>query len=245
MRDSTRFQDVNEEGQDVENFNSQSDGDEEDVKLSDVSNEDKEDKNYESKYVDDMDRRSKLAAVVHEAIAIPAKKLKLNISDADSEILRKSFNDHISKAGTLVLKDEIKIFTINYNIFGKHHQGTKEFTFWYLPQIQYKNPQVQIATFKNLTPSPFIRCFYESGQQMLIDCDNKSKEEIHQHLLKVVGKTKDVLQKEATAKVKKDNPANFGVGCDRHCICEISGQLTCPQIVPLPKHMRGKFRNVE
>ncbi|KAF5294812.1 hypothetical protein FQA39_LY00296 [Lamprigera yunnana] len=96
MRDSTRFQDVNEEGQDVENFNSQSDGDEEDVELSDVSNEDKEDKHYESKYVDDMDRRSKLAVVVHEAIAIPAKKLKLNISYADSEILRKSFNDHIS-----------------------------------------------------------------------------------------------------------------------------------------------------
>ena len=40
---------------------------------------------------------------------------------------------------------------------------------------------------------------------------------------------------------KKDNPANFGVGCQRGCICEIPNQLPCPGIVPLPNHMRGKF----
>jgi len=145
-------------------------------------------------------------------------------------------------AGKLVLKDEIKIFTVNYNVHGKHHEGAKEFVFWYLPQIQYKNPNVQIATFKNMTPSPFVRCFYETGHQMLIDCDYKTKEDIHEHLLKVIGKTEEVLQAEAVAKEKKDNPANFGVGCDRHCICEIPGQVPCPQIVPLPNHMRGKYK---
>lgn len=62
--------------------------------------------------------------------------------------------------GKLVLKNEIKVFCINYNLNGAHHAGAKEFTFWYLPQIQYKNPNVQIVTLKNLTPSPFIRCFY-------------------------------------------------------------------------------------
>lgn len=36
----------------------------------------------------------------------------------------------------------------------------REFCFWYLPQIQYKNPYVQLMTLKNMTPSPFIRCFY-------------------------------------------------------------------------------------
>lgn len=41
---------------------------------------------------------------------------------------------------------------------------------------------------------------------------------------------------------KKDNPANFGVGCDRACICELPGQIPCPGVVPLPNHMRGKFR---
>ncbi|KAF5303088.1 hypothetical protein FQR65_LT08419 [Abscondita terminalis] len=147
------------------------------------------------------------------------------------------------KDGRLVLKNEINIFTVNYNITGKHHEGTKDFVFWYLPQIQYQNPHVQIATFKNLTPSPFIRCFYETGHQMLIDCDNKSKEDIHEHLINVIGKTKEVLTGEMLAKEKKDNPANFGVGCERHCICEINGQLPCPQIVPLPFHMRGKCKS--
>jgi len=32
--------------------------------------------------------------------------------------------------------------------------------FWHLPQLQYKNPTVQIVTFRNMTPSPFIKCYY-------------------------------------------------------------------------------------
>lgn len=76
---------------------------------------------------------------------------------------------------------------------------------------------------------------------MLIDVDSRSKEEIHDHLIKVIGKTDDVLRAEAIAKEKKDNPANFGVLCDRHCICEIPGQVPCPGTCPLPKHMRGKY----
>jgi small subunit ribosomal protein S25 len=42
---------------------------------------------------------------------------------------------------------------------------------------------------------------------------------------------------------KKDNPANFGFGCSRQCICEVLGQVPCPGVVPLPKHMRGKYRH--
>lgn len=53
---------------------------------------------------------------------------------------------------------------------------------------------------------------------------------------------REVLKTELIAKQKKDNPANFGAGCDRHCICELSGQLPCPGICPLPKHMRGKYK---
>lgn len=64
------------------------------------------------------------------------------------------------EAGRLVLKDKIKIFSINYNIIGQHHQGAKSFVFWTLPQLQYKNPAVQVVTFKNMTPSPFIRCYF-------------------------------------------------------------------------------------
>lgn len=41
---------------------------------------------------------------------------------------------------------------------------------------------------------------------------------------------------------KKDNIANFGVGCEKSCICEIPGQLPCPGVCPIPKHMRGKYK---
>lgn len=149
------------------------------------------------------------------------------------------------QAGKLILKDKIQIFSINYNVSGKHHKGTRDFIFWYLPQIQYKNPNVQIATFKNMTPSPFIRCYYEDGKTMLIDIDNRTKEEILEHLLVVIGKSEDVLKIETIAKEKKDNPANFGIGCERSCICEIPGQVPCPGVVPLPYHMRGKYKFVE
>lgn len=149
------------------------------------------------------------------------------------------------EAGKLVLKDQIQIFAVNYNVYGDHHKGARDFVFWHLPQVQYKNPHVQIATFKNLTPSPFIKCFYENGHQMLIDVDSKSKEEIYDHLVDVVGKTKEVLRAEAIAREKKDNPANFGAHCDKHCICEIPGQVPCPGICPLPNHMRGKFINAK
>ncbi|KAF9797492.1 hypothetical protein SFRURICE_008740 [Spodoptera frugiperda] len=123
-------------------------------------------------------------------------------------------------AGRLVLKDKIKIFSVAYNINGQNNLGAKEFVFWYLPQIQYKNPDVQVATLKNLTPSPFIKCYFEDGRKILVDVDNKSKEEILEHLINTVGKSKEVLEQEAIAAEKKDNPANFGIGCERPCICQ-------------------------
>ncbi|XP_049880893.1 probable 28S ribosomal protein S25, mitochondrial [Pectinophora gossypiella] len=146
-------------------------------------------------------------------------------------------------AGRLVLKDKIKIFSVAYNIFGQNNTGAKEFVFWFLPQIQYKNPNVQVATLKNLTPSPFIKCYFEDGRQILVDIDNKSKEEILEHLLNTVGKSKEVLEAEAIAAEKKDNPANFGIGCERPCICEVHGQVPCPGVIALPKFMRGKYKN--
>ncbi|KAL3283482.1 hypothetical protein HHI36_006622 [Cryptolaemus montrouzieri] len=145
------------------------------------------------------------------------------------------------EAGRLVLKDQIKILCINYHINGEKNQGTKDFVFWHLPQVQYKNPQIQILTLKNMTPSPFIRVFYETGHRMLIDVSNRNKDEIYEHLIKVIGKSKHVLDEETIAREKKDNPANFGELCDRHCICEVPGQVPCPGTCPVPKHWRGKY----
>lgn len=41
-----------------------------------------------------------------------------------------------------------------------------------------------------MTPSPFVRCFYETGHEMVIDIHNKSKEDIHEHLINIVGKSR-------------------------------------------------------
>nr|CAG4636587.1 EOG090X0FQ5 [Eubosmina coregoni]SVE70119.1 EOG090X0FQ5 [Eubosmina coregoni] len=142
--------------------------------------------------------------------------------------------------GKLVFKDRIKIFSVNYNIHGENHEGARQFVFWHLSQMQYKNPGIQIATFKNLTPTPFIRCYLENGEEVLMDVDCKSKEEIFDRVRKMICKSDEVLQKEALAEMA--NPANFGATCSRHCICEIPGQLPCPSLVPLPKSWRGKYK---
>nr|CAG4650557.1 EOG090X0FQ5 [Sida crystallina] len=142
---------------------------------------------------------------------------------------------------TLVLKDRVQILSINYNTHGDNHQGTRDFVFWHLPQIQYKNPHVQVATFKNLTPSPFIRCFLDNGEQILMDVDEKSKDEIVQRVKRFICKNDEVLKLETQLVDKMENPANFGEKCSRHCMCEIPGQVPCPAIVSLPKNWRGKY----
>ncbi|KAK7065416.1 28S ribosomal protein S25, mitochondrial [Halocaridina rubra] len=146
------------------------------------------------------------------------------------------------ESSNLVLKERVKVFTVNYNVSGNHHQGARDFVYWNIPQIQYKNPGVQVATFKNMTPSPFIRMFCENGEEILVDVDSKSKTDICDHIKKIICKTDATLEQEALEKKSLDNPANFGWGCDRQCICEIVGQVPCPSVVPLPKVMRGKYK---
>lgn len=43
----------------------------------------------------------------------------------------------------------------------------RKFVLFNIPQIQYKNPWVQIMMFKNMTPSPFLR-FYLGKMKILI-----------------------------------------------------------------------------
>lgn len=49
------------------------------------------------------------------------------------------------------------------------------------------------------------------------------------------------LRHERILAEKKENPSNFGVGCQRPCICMVPGQVPCPGQVPLPQEMRGKY----
>jgi len=147
----------------------------------------------------------------------------------------------------LVFKPRVKIMTVNFNSEAeeKHHEGLRDFVFWNLPQVQYKNPDVQIVTFQNMTPSPFITCFLEDNTKVYFDVDSQSNKEILDRLVKTIGKSKEVLEEEAIASEAKSNPANFCCrhGFERHCICEMPGQIPCPSLVPVPRHWRGKWWN--
>ncbi|XP_074646394.1 small ribosomal subunit protein mS25-like [Tubulanus polymorphus] len=145
--------------------------------------------------------------------------------------------------GSIVLKDKIKVVTISYctSLNRKaRNDGTRKFVFWHLPQLQYKNPDVQILTFRDMTPSPFITAYLENDKKILIETEGRTKEEIHNHVQLVLGKSVEKLKVEKTEETI--NPANFGNGFQRWCICEVPGQVPCPAFVPLPEEMTGKYK---
>ncbi|XP_077987119.1 small ribosomal subunit protein mS25-like [Glandiceps talaboti] len=148
------------------------------------------------------------------------------------------------RQGRIHLRDNVQIFTINYNQKDVASKGTRDFIYWNLGQVQYKSPHVQMLTFKNLTPSPCIRAWLDSGEEVVMDVDSKNNEEILETVQKVLGKSKLTLEAEERARAKKDNPANFGDGALRKCMCEVAGQVPCPSVVELPKEMRGKYKNM-
>ncbi|XP_008317658.1 small ribosomal subunit protein mS25 [Cynoglossus semilaevis] len=145
--------------------------------------------------------------------------------------------------GEIIFKNTVKIMTVNYNTHGELSEGARKFVFFNIPQIQYKNPWVQIMMFKNMTPSPFLKFYLGDGEQVLVDVEGKDYKQISQHVKKILGKTEKVLQAEA--RMEASNPANFGPKkyCLRECICEVDGQVPCPSFVPLPKEMTGKYRS--
>ena len=85
----------------------------------------------------------------------------------------------------------------------------------------------------------------EDNSKVYFDVDSHSNKEIMDRLVKTVGKSKQVLDEEAVASEAKLNRANFNrrLGFDRHCICEMPGQIPCPTLVPVPRHWRGKWWN--
>ncbi|CAH2312091.1 28S ribosomal S25, mitochondrial [Pelobates cultripes] len=148
------------------------------------------------------------------------------------------------QSGDIVFKTNVKVMTVNYNTHGELGEGARKFVFFNIPQIQYKNPWVQIVMFKNMTPSPFLKFYLDSGEQVLVDVEEKTNTEILQHIKKILGKTEETLKAEEQAKMRKSNPANFGPQKYhlRECMCEVEGQVPCPGFVPLPKEMTGKYK---
>jgi small subunit ribosomal protein S25 len=109
------------------------------------------------------------------------------------------------------------------------HFGLRDFYYWNADAIQYNNPKIQIVRFTETNPIPFIRCWLENGDDVLFDCDGKTNEQIMNQLIKILGKSsKDIEQEKIkNLEASKENPAIFGFGKDRFCICEIDGQVPC------------------
>ena len=80
-----------------------------------------------------------------------------------------------------------------------------------------------------------------AGSDVLFDVDSQSNQEILARLIRTLGKSKEQLEEEAFASQKKDNPAYFGKDYERYCLCSVAGQVPCSELVPVPKHWRGKY----
>lgn len=118
------------------------------------------------------------------------------------------------------------------------YHGLRQFYFWEMPRIQYKNPKLQIVRILDRMPSPFIRLWYDDGKDVIIDCFNQSHQDILQRLIKIAGKSKERLKLEETVRkevVGEDNPALFGYRRERFCMCEVPGQHPCPGVIQNPR----------
>ncbi|KAJ7316944.1 hypothetical protein JRQ81_003106 [Phrynocephalus forsythii] len=144
--------------------------------------------------------------------------------------------------GDIVFKDSVKVMTVNYNVRGANSEGARKFVFFNIPQIQYKNIWVQIVMFKNMTPSPFIKFYLDTGEQVLVDVEDKTNKEIAEHIKKILGKRTEAPQDGEKTEVQR--PITFGPRKYHplECMCEIEGQVPCPGKVPLPKEMTGKYK---
>ncbi|CAG0882325.1 unnamed protein product [Cyprideis torosa] len=141
-------------------------------------------------------------------------------------------------SSNLELRENVRIVSFNYNVEGLNHAGTRDFIFWHFDQLQYKNPNVQLLSFVGMTPTPFIRAYFSNRAPVLLDVEGYTQEEVHQRLKKFLCKSDEQLKREAAQAAKVDNPANFGYGFHRHCVCELPGQVPCPGIVQLPDYLR-------
>ncbi|KAJ7417302.1 28S ribosomal protein S25, mitochondrial [Willisornis vidua] len=77
--------------------------------------------------------------------------------------------------GDLVFKSAVKVMTVNYNSAGEMSEGARKFVFFNIPQIQYKNPWVQIMLFRNMTPSPFLRFYLGLDDEGAVVRDKSSQ----------------------------------------------------------------------
>lgn len=136
----------------------------------------------------------------------------------------------------IIFRDCVKVMTINHGTYENmkdSHEGITDVINMNVPQMRYLNPEVQIETLENITPTPYITFYLENGDFFHVDVDGKKQFEILSHLQKVIGKPKELLEQEIAEKASSS--ANFGSKFERKCICEVEGQVPCsssPSYVP-------------
>uniref|UniRef100_A0A8C9E1S8 Small ribosomal subunit protein mS25 n=1 Tax=Phocoena sinus TaxID=42100 RepID=A0A8C9E1S8_PHOSS len=114
------------------------------------------------------------------------------------------------RQGDVVFKDSGKVMTVNYNAHGELGEGAREFVVFNIPPIQYKDPWVQIMTFKHMTLTPFLRFYLDSGEQVLVGVETKSNKQIVEHIKKILGKNEETLRKEEQEKTQLSHPVHSG-----------------------------------
>lgn len=138
---------------------------------------------------------------------------------------------------------------VHYSLLGRRYQtreemkqdyfhGLREFYFWEMPRIQYKNPHLQIVRILDKMPTPFIRFWMDDGKDIIIDCFNQSHQDILKRVIKTAGKSEERLNLEETLRkevIGEDNPALFGYRRERFCGCEVLGQTPCPGVIRQPR----------
>eukprot|EP00794_Sanderia_malayensis_P006054 gene6055-6756_t len=136
-------------------------------------------------------------------------------------------------AGKLILKKSLRTITFSYTTqdTGK---GLKNFILRDVPQLQYKNPLVQMMTFRNATDFPQIKLYFDDGHKSMIDVDGKKADDILELVGMIGGATDSELQKRKEEKYPgRTNPANFGRNGNFFCICEKPGQVPCSSKINL------------
>ena len=67
----------------------------------------------------------------------------------------------------------------------------------------------------------------KAGQKFIVVTENEQLDCFSEEL-----KEEEVLEDQSL----------FGHEAQRHCMCEVPGQIPCPAWVPLPKQMTGKYQ---
>lgn len=137
----------------------------------------------------------------------------------------------------------VKVMTVNYNMHKEVDKGTRKFVFFNISKNKQKKPQVQIMMFRNGMPSPFLRFYLHSRQQVLMDVETSYNKEIMEHIQQILQKNKEILKKRNKRKSSfLTYPTGSQKYCLLNCICKVKGQVSCLGLVPLPKEMTGKYK---